>query len=199
MNILTYLIYYLIGNQSKVNLRKEKMDNLEKNAIKIIDEIEKFAYSLNHEITSNEKSVLMTHIINFCVFSKKSKPDINKLKYRAYDEFAKFEKDYLKNKPSLEQFINVESYKKELGKWSNIKLEMNYKEKLQYNNYSEAITKWKNKLDESTINEKIFFKLSKEEKQIFENIKEIIRKFPDFKDKILTLTEFLIEERDYSL
>ena len=175
------------------------MDNLEKNAIKIIDEIEKFAYSLNHEITSNEKSVLMTHIINFCVFSKKSKPDINKLKYRAYDEFAKFEKDYLKNKPSLEQFINVESYKKELGKWSNIKLEMNYKEKLQYNNYSEAITKWKNKLDESTINEKIFFKLSKEEKQIFENIKEIIRKFPDFKDKILTLTEFLIEERDYSL
>jgi len=175
------------------------MDNLEKNANKILDEIDKFTISLNHKITSDEKSVLMKYIINFCVLSKKRKPDINKFKYRTYNEFVKFEKAYIRNKPSVEQFINEESYKKELEKWSNSKPEMNYKERLQHNNYSDAISKWKNKLDESVINDKVFLKMSKDERQIFEDIKYIILEFPDLRDKILSLTDFLIEERDYYL
>jgi hypothetical protein len=51
MNILAYLLYYLIGNRSKVNLRKEKMTNLEINVKILLDEIEEFSNSMNNEIT----------------------------------------------------------------------------------------------------------------------------------------------------
>ena len=199
MNFLVYLIYYLLGNKSKANFRKEKMKNLEENAISIIEEIKKFALSLNHEITMEEKNVLMKYIINFCVLSKKNKPDFNKLRYRAYNEFVKFEKDYFNNKPTIEQYVDVESYKKDLEKWNNNKPEMNYKEKLQHNNYSKSISLWKNKLDEINVKDKAYFKLSKNERVLFDEIKETIFKFPNLKDKILDLTYFLIEERDYWL
>ena len=151
MNILAYLLYYLIGNKSKVNLRKEKMTNLEINVKRLLDEIEEFSNSMNHEITQEEKNVLMKYIIDFCVISKKSKPDINKLKFKSYNEFVNFEKEYYKNKPSVEQFVDIDSFKKELDRWKNSKPEMNYKEKLQFNKYCEEISKWKNKLNEINV------------------------------------------------
>ncbi|MDN5354759.1 MAG: hypothetical protein PWQ09_1515 [Candidatus Cloacimonadota bacterium] len=199
MNILAYLLYYLIGNRSKVNLRKEKMTNLEINVKILLDEIEEFSNSMNNEITQEERNVLMKYIIDFCVISKRSKPDINKLKFKSYNEFIKFEKEYYKNKPRVEQFVDIDSFKKELDRWSNSKPEMNYKEELQYNKYSREISKWKSNLNEINVSDKAYFKLSKNERVLFDEIIETILKFPKLKDKILDLTVFLIEERDYYL
>ena len=171
MNILAYLLYYLIGNRSKVNLRKEKMTNLEINVKRLLDEIEEFSNSINHEITQEERNVLMKYILDFCVISKKSKPDINKLKFKSYNEFVKFEKDYYKNKPSVEQFVDIDSFKKELDRWNNSKPEMNYKEELQYKKYCGEMSKWKNKFNEINVNDKAYFKLSKNERVLFDEFK----------------------------
>jgi hypothetical protein len=76
---------------------------------------------------------------------------------------------------------------------------MNYKEELQYNKYSREISKWKSNLNEINVSDKAYFKLSKNERVLFDEIIETILKFPKLKDKILDLTVFLIEERDYYL
>ncbi len=67
---------------------------------------------------------------------------------------------------------------------------MNYKEEPQYHKYFGEISKWKNKLDDINVNDKAYFKLSKNARVLFDEIKDIILRFPNLKVKILDLTDF---------
>ena len=70
---------------------------------------------------------------------------------------------------------------------------MDLKEKLQEKKYVKSISDWKDSIDESQLSERALKSISKNKRNSFLHIRDIVHKFPNLQDKIFELTKFMDE------
>ena len=188
---MSQFLYGFIKHLSKLKVRVSSLSNFEKSIFRLIDEIEIYAKTLNYEFKDDDKKMLKQYLVRYCSLTYKTKPDINSNRYIGYRNYLIAERKYYANKPTDNQFINKDAFEKEIGKWENLKPNMNSKVRLQYEKYMKSVSNWKDTIDESQLSEKALKSISKNKRNNVLQIIDIVHKFPNLQYKIFELIKFI--------